>query len=228
MRCNVCGSEIKQGEEFCGNCGTRVNEMNSSFGSANNFNSNTYNGMDNFNQGMGAVSRKNQNSGSRKIISAIIIIICAVLVYGGRYYYKNIMTKTIDGTGYTIELPATMKDNISADVTLTDSFMNNDVLVNVEVLSYADLGGTDDIKGMSVMDMYTILKLYGSKDISFDSCDGHYIYYSQSAYGKKWYGLCAMKENDDGYYFFEFGCENNNSEKYRPKFKKWAETVDFT
>lgn len=223
MKCSVCGSEIKQGEGFCGNCGVRVSESASTFGSANNNQTNNEYEY----QNVGTMSVKPQNTTKRNAISIVVIILIVLVCGGGWYYYNNYMTKTVSGTGYTIELPVTLKENPVPSEDIADSFMNSDVLVNVEILKYSELGGTEDIKGMSVMEMYTLLKLYGSSDISFDDCDGDYIYYSQSAYGKKWYGLCSMKENDEGYYFFEFGCDDSESEAYIAKFKKWSETVKF-
>lgn len=167
-----------------------------------------------------------KSKGSTKtLISLIVFVVILVIGFGGRYYYKNYSTKTLEGTGYTLTAPRTMTKNSNGSVFALDSFSNNEVVINSIKLEYSDVEAFGYGKGASPKEMFDLLSSSISSTITVSKTDANYMYYTQVTGGKTWYGMTSMKEGNGGYYFFDFLCEKKNQSKYENKFKEWAQSV---
>lgn len=84
MKCSKCGSELKEGEKFCENCGTEITIQS---GSENQV---VLNNVSNYEKNSNINS---QNKGKKIIIILIIIVLLAI---GGLVYYFNIYKEEKD------------------------------------------------------------------------------------------------------------------------------------
>ena len=181
-------------------------------------------------QGFGTLQRKQKRTGGGTIVAIIMLFI--LFIGAGSYFtvFRDARVKTVKGTGYSIDMSATMKKTTDkATVTTLDAYANSKMTFVLEKIDYTDLQLLGYGAGMSSQDMFNLLDKYNvSSAITFTKCDCTYLYFTQNTMGKNLSGICRMVEGNGGYYFFEFGCESSNKSKYESKFKKWLNTAKLT
>lgn len=210
------GSRNTNGQQYGGNAGN---------GSVN---SGYQNNSFSMGQNIGTMPYKTKATSKGSVIAIIFIFV--LIIIGSLYFtvFRDIHTKTFTGNGYSIEMPASMKKTDKTYSTVIDSYANTKMSFVVEKLEYSDLAMLGYGAGMTSQNMFDLLSLYSTSNVTFTSCDGSYLYFTQNVSSTHMSGVCRMIEGDGGYYFFEFGCEASDKSRYHDDFKEWLTTAKLT
>lgn len=165
-----------------------------------------------------------KRTGRKGIITTIIAVIIG-LVIGFAMNMDTLFEKpkTFSSNSFEITL------NTSFDDTYDDGhyyFASKDVSVVATVFRYAEYAG---VTSMTEQEFLDYLKTRGKFDVSsqMKTEEGLHIVEekAESVAGNIGSYFTVFIKADDGFYIFEFGCENENYQEYRPQFIEWAKSI---
>ena len=157
MKCKNCGTILDAGSKFCGNCGSKVDEvssvspMNSSDSSREgvnvsnqntdySINSSSNNVVDNV-SGVGSTNISNSSGKSRNFVLPIVLLLLVVCAVGGLFFYfknpKRIITSVING-GYD-KLEGLLVESDSFDYEKDSILVKGDLKFDTNIPELSDL-----------------------------------------------------------------------------------------
>ncbi len=160
----------------------------------------------------------------KKIVSGFMALVLFATLLAG--CSSTIKTKVYSNekVGISVEMPVGMTEKEILNFTY--------YLEGLKVIFAAtnvEKSAAENLEINSLEDMFDYLCEQKKKEYKLEESDGlKYFFHEETADGKDFFYLAALKETDGAYWICEMACLKSDKSKYQDKFVEWAKTIKLT
>ncbi|MBR6102221.1 MAG: zinc ribbon domain-containing protein [Ruminococcus sp.] len=241
MECPYCGREVQEGAVYC-ECGRPVNIAGASAGASAGPATTFQQQLDS--QTLDSVKRKVKVPVLPIVIMIVALIAAGVFLFLHFRSISNITKEdtweTVNGKGYTIVLPAALKENTDKMLTVQGSdytklafYTSGPAAVYIERrdLTAYEKETFSGLTTKQILDQYkTRVFKINDQEIDFKERNG-YLYFEYDSHKPNYIGdsdevqvIEAMRYTSDYLYEFYAYCDAKEKDKYRESMFKWLDS----